>query len=68
MSLSALRREMLPLASPLASASKECSLASLVMLLPPFPIWRSSSSPPCYATWPSMQGYNGWRNFREFLF
>lgn len=49
--LSALRREMLPLASPLASSSKERSLAS-GDIGSPFPKGRDSSAPPCYITQP----------------
>src|SRR5215217_1359112 len=47
--LSALRRDISPLASPLVSASKDLSLVSLAIgcLLPQ---GRDSSVPPCYAT------------------
>jgi hypothetical protein len=47
--LSALRREMLPLASPLARSSKDRSLASGDIGYP-FPKRRDSSAPPCQST------------------
>jgi hypothetical protein len=47
--LSALPREMLPLASPVASASKERSLASGDIGYP-FPKGRVPSAPPCRST------------------
>jgi hypothetical protein len=47
--LSALPREMLPLASPVASASKDRSLASGDIGYP-FPKGRDSSAPPCRST------------------
>ena len=43
--LIALPREMLPLAIPLASSSKECSLAC-GDIVSPFPVGRGSSAPP----------------------
>src|SRR5918997_6570458 len=64
-SLSALRRLIEPSASPLASSSKERSLASPAMPLPPFPKRRDSSAPPRGSIKTSMRGYKAWRSFRE---
>ena len=64
--LSALPREMLPLASPLASSSKELSLASGDILAPLSPK-DGTRQPRQLANGSSMMCYKIWRNFREHV-
>src|SRR5215208_2336586 len=66
--LIALPREMLPLASPLVSSSKERLEVCWLTRFPFSPKGGTRGlTPPCHATQLSMKGYKAWRNFREFF-
>ena len=62
--LSALPREMLPLASPLVSSSKERSLAC-GDIGSPSPKGGTRGSPAVSINAFSVKGWKGWRNFGE---